>query len=111
MGGAQPPVERDRFFLRGVGARAGGGAPGGGACCGRARAALAGARADCLVLNHRLEEAAGVIERQAGRIAALEAIPGWIWSTQEANFEEGLAALTQFVDREGHCRNQGNLKR
>ena len=40
---------------------------------GRARAALAGARADCLVLNHRLEEAAGVIERQAGRIAALEA--------------------------------------
>ncbi len=69
------------------------GGEGGGACCGRAREALAGARADCLVLNHRLEEAAGVIERQAGRIAALEASLGNQRAETRRVREEGEAAL------------------
>jgi superfamily II DNA or RNA helicase len=38
------------------------------------------------------------------RIAALEAIPGWIWNTREADYQEGLSALRAFVDREGHAR-------
>ncbi|SVE59590.1 uncharacterized protein METZ01_LOCUS512444, partial [marine metagenome] len=38
---------------------------------------------------------------------ALEAFPGWVWEAREAlleqAFERGLAALAQFVDREGHA--------
>ena len=41
--------------------------------CGMRGEALAGARGDCLVLNHRLEELEGVAERQAARIRTLEA--------------------------------------
>ncbi len=37
------------------------------------------------------------------RVAALEAVPGWTWNPQEAAFQIGLAALQQFVDREGHA--------
>ncbi len=42
------------------------------------------------------------------QIAPLEAIPGWEWSVgvgrrREEAFERGLAALAQFVDREGHA--------
>jgi len=45
------------------------------------------------VLNHRLEEAAGVIERQAGRIAALEASLGNQRAETRRVREEGEAAL------------------
>jgi hypothetical protein len=42
------------------------------------------------------------------RVAALEAFPGWGWGRKRGNsavaFERGLAALAQFVEREGHAR-------
>ena len=36
------------------------------------------------------------------RIAVLETLPGWVWDIFEANFQQGLGALKQFVTREGH---------
>jgi hypothetical protein len=36
--------------------------------------------------------------------AALEEVPGWVWDPIEADFQEGLGALRQFVEREGHAR-------
>ncbi|RIT41618.1 helicase associated domain-containing protein [Mycobacteroides abscessus] len=36
-----------------------------------------------------------------GQAAALQALPGWQWSPQEANWQRGLDALTQYVDRHG----------
>ena len=38
------------------------------------------------------------------RRAQLEALPGWIWNTQEADWERGFAYLRKFVEREGHAR-------
>ena len=38
------------------------------------------------------------------RIAAIEAVPGWVWDVLEADFQEGRDALAQFVEREGHAR-------
>ena len=40
----------------------------------------------------------------AERIVALEALPGWEWDPQEADYQFGLSALRQFVKREGHAR-------
>jgi len=37
-------------------------------------------------------------------VDALEALPGWVWDPNEADFQAGLAALRTFVDREGHAR-------
>ena len=34
----------------------------------------------------------------------MEAIEGWIWDQFEADFQHALAALRQFVAREGHPR-------
>jgi hypothetical protein len=42
------------------------------------------------------------------RGAALEAVPGWVWDVREADFQEGLAALQAFVEREGHARVPGS---
>ncbi len=45
------------------------------------------------------------------QVAALEAFPGWVWDVQakrEEAFERGLAALAQFVEREGHARVLGS---
>jgi len=33
-----------------------------------------------------------------------EEVPGWVWDRFEAAFQEGLGALDQFVEREGHAR-------
>ena len=38
------------------------------------------------------------------RVAALEAVPGWVWDPHEEDFQQGLRALKQFVEREGHAR-------
>ena len=40
----------------------------------------------------------------ADRIADLEAIPGWEWNPDEAEYQRNLMALRQFVEREGHAR-------
>ena len=37
------------------------------------------------------------------RIAELEALPGWVWDTRAAVFENGLARLQVFAAREGHA--------
>jgi hypothetical protein len=50
----------------------------------------------------RNEYATGKLSQH--RIDALEAIPGWEWDVSEADFQGALAALKQFVDREGHAR-------
>ena len=38
------------------------------------------------------------------RVAALEALPGWVWDPFEVAFQDGLGAWAQFVEREGHAR-------
>ena len=37
-------------------------------------------------------------------VAALEAIDGWVWDQYESDYRQALAALWNFVDREGHPR-------
>lgn len=34
----------------------------------------------------------------------LESLPGWTWDELQARWEEGLAALTAYIEREGHAR-------
>ena len=38
------------------------------------------------------------------RIKLLESFPGWTWDPLEDAFQEGLASLRSFVEREGHAR-------
>ncbi|MEB8515244.1 helicase associated domain-containing protein, partial [Acidithiobacillus ferriphilus] len=38
------------------------------------------------------------------RIAELEAVPGWVWSILEDDWDRGVAALRAFVEREGHAK-------
>ena len=38
------------------------------------------------------------------KITRLEAIPGWVWNVNSADWEEGLEHLRHFVEREGHAR-------
>ena len=38
------------------------------------------------------------------RRARLEALNGWVWNRFEADWEEGVMRLQQFVDAEGHAR-------
>ncbi|SVD90222.1 uncharacterized protein METZ01_LOCUS443076, partial [marine metagenome] len=52
--------------------------------------------------NHRNGFKTGMLS--AERIASLEAVPGWVWDKVEAAFQDGLGALAQFVEREGHAR-------
>ena len=40
----------------------------------------------------------------ADRVGTLEAVSGWTWDPFEDDFQEGLRALKQFADREGHAR-------
>ena len=53
------------------------------------------------VIRQRARYAAGRLE--AERAAMLEALPGWVWNTQENKWNRGLAALHHFVTREGHA--------
>jgi superfamily II DNA or RNA helicase len=38
------------------------------------------------------------------RAARLEALPGWVWDANEADWERSFALLERFVAREGHAR-------
>ena len=38
------------------------------------------------------------------RVAALEALPGWTWDPIADDWQEGLAHLRAYVEREGHAR-------
>jgi superfamily II DNA or RNA helicase len=46
----------------------------------------------------------------AERVSRLEKLPGWVWSINEAHWEEMFSALEQFVAREGHARPVYNHK-
>jgi superfamily II DNA or RNA helicase len=54
------------------------------------------------VSNRRTNYKAGTLS--ADRIKALEVVPGWMWDPNEVAFQDGLTALRQFVEREGHTR-------
>lgn len=41
------------------------------------------------------------------RVAALESRIGWLWSSLEQDFIDGLSHLDAFISREGHCRVPG----
>lgn len=42
------------------------------------------------------------------QVTALQALPGWQWSPQEASWQRGLLALTQYADRHGGaCPSSG----
>jgi hypothetical protein len=41
------------------------------------------------------------------QIAELESLPGWIWNTVEAQWEEGFVILQNFANREGHASPPG----
>jgi Helicase associated domain len=38
------------------------------------------------------------------RVERLSALPGWVWNTYEADWEQGFNLLSDFVAREGHAR-------
>ncbi len=38
------------------------------------------------------------------RIARLEALPGWLWSKRDRQWEEMFALLQRYVERDGHAR-------
>lgn len=40
----------------------------------------------------------------AERRQRLEAMSGWVWNVPDQQWELGISGLTEFVDREGHCR-------
>jgi superfamily II DNA or RNA helicase len=54
------------------------------------------------VIKQRQFYRAGKLD--ARREALLVALPGWVWSVQEAAWEEGFAHLLTFLRREGHAR-------
>ncbi|MBO0728377.1 MAG: Helicase associated domain protein [Acidimicrobiaceae bacterium] len=39
-----------------------------------------------------------------GRRRRLEALPGWTWSSYDADWEDGFARLQSYAQREGHCQ-------
>lgn len=53
-----------------------------------------------LVNSYRTSYATGYLTPE--KIAALEALPGWIWNTHEAAFRDKVDALAAFSSREGH---------
>ncbi|MHB1710862.1 MAG: DEAD/DEAH box helicase [Acidimicrobiales bacterium] len=38
----------------------------------------------------------------AAKVAALEALPGWVWDSRQPNREAGYQHLLRFIEREGH---------
>ena len=40
----------------------------------------------------------------AVRRGRLESLPGWVWNAREANWDKGFGHLSEFAQREGHCR-------
>lgn len=44
------------------------------------------------------------------RIERLEAVAGWAWGSLSERWEQGFRCLTEFVQREGHCRVAKNYK-
>lgn len=54
------------------------------------------------VVHQRAEYRRGVLEPE--RVAALEAVPGWLWSGVDAAWEDAFAALVEFAATEGHAQ-------
>ena len=53
------------------------------------------------VTKARRDYRAGALSQE--RINDLMQVPGWFWSVHDKLFRDGIAALSSFVDREGHC--------
>lgn len=49
-------------------------------------------------------------ETAADRKDRLEALPGWIWNSNEASWDEGLRKLKEFAVQEGHARPSKEFK-
>jgi superfamily II DNA or RNA helicase len=54
------------------------------------------------VVNQR--GAYGKGKLQPDRIRRLGELPGWVWNTDTAQWEEGFSCLLRYVEREGHTR-------
>lgn len=62
---------------------------------------VAGFELGAWATTQRREHATGRLA--ADRVAALESVPGWVWSVPDARFEAGAAAVAAHLAREGHC--------
>jgi len=54
------------------------------------------------VSNRRTSYKSG--RMQPNRIRELEAVEGWVWNREEADFQEGLKKLKEYVSTNGHAR-------
>ena len=65
-----------------------------------------GYRLGLWVANQRSRRASLSAERET----RLKALPGWVWDTNDAQWEEGFAALVDYVDRVGDARIKQRYK-
>lgn len=68
----------------------------------RSHKSLSGFKLGPWISDRRAEYKAEILS--AERIKALETITGWVWDPYEADFEEGLEHLKQYVHEYGHAK-------
>ena len=68
----------------------------------RSHKTLSGFKLGSWVIRKRLEYKEGILS--AEKIKAMEALSGWIWDPQEADFQEGLEHLKQYIHENGYVK-------